>query len=137
MAGEENLIPLNQRTKEEQREIASKGGKASVEARRRKKTMRENLEILLSLPLKGGKNDSIEDAEDLQSFSNANMTVEQALIMAQIKKAAKGDLDAFEAIRDLIGEKVTKSEVSVQNSGSPYEGLTTEELKKLIYDDKG
>lgn len=137
MAGEDNLIPLNQRTKEEQREIASKGGKASVEARRRKKTMRENLEILLSLPLKGGKSDNIEDAEDLQSFSNANMTVEQALIMAQIKKAAKGDLDAFEAIRDLIGEKVTKSEVSVQNSGSPYEGLTTEELKKLIYDDKG
>lgn len=132
MAGKDNLIPMNQRTEEEQREIASKGGKASVEARRRKKTMRENLEILLALPLQGGKSADIEKAKDLKSFSNANMTVEQALIMAQIKKAAKGDLDAFEAIRDLIGEKVSKTEVSVQNNSNPYEGLTTEELKKLI-----
>ena len=35
--GHENLKPLTQRTKEEQREICSKGGRASVAARRRKK----------------------------------------------------------------------------------------------------
>lgn len=137
MAGADNLIGkgFESRSTEEVREIASKGGKKSGEARRRKKTMRENLEILLSLPLKGGKGDDIEDAEDLQSFSNANMTVEQALIMAQIKKAAKGDLDAFEAIRDLIGEKISKSEVSVKND-NPFEGLSTEELKKLVGDEE-
>lgn len=137
MANEENLIPMNKRTKKEQREIAIKGGKASGEARRRKRTMRENLEMMLALPLKGGKSDNIEDAKSLQSFSKANMTVEQAIIMAQIQKAAKGDLYAFEAIRDLIGEKVTKSEVSVQNNNNPFDGLTTEELKKLVADDKG
>jgi hypothetical protein len=39
MAGTENLIPLPKRTKEEQREIQRKGGKASVKARREKKLM--------------------------------------------------------------------------------------------------
>lgn len=34
-----NLIPQNKRTKSEQREIAKKGGKASVKARREKKLM--------------------------------------------------------------------------------------------------
>lgn len=35
----ENLIPQNRRTKEEQRAIASQGGKASAKARREKKLM--------------------------------------------------------------------------------------------------
>lgn len=47
-----NLIPQSERTKEEQREIARKGGIASGKARRRKKLIREQLELLLSLPLK-------------------------------------------------------------------------------------
>ena len=51
MAGEENLIPMSERSKEEVRELAAKGGRKSGETRRRKKTMRENLEILLSMPL--------------------------------------------------------------------------------------
>lgn len=37
----ENLIPLNQRTKEAQREIRSKGGKASAEKKREIKKMSE------------------------------------------------------------------------------------------------
>lgn len=37
--GSENLRPFNTLTEEEQREIASKGGKASVESRREKKIM--------------------------------------------------------------------------------------------------
>nr|DAO43720.1 MAG TPA: hypothetical protein [Caudoviricetes sp.] len=139
MAGEENLIPLNQRTKEEQREIASKGGKASVEARRRKKTMRENLEILLSMPLKPGKGADIDNAENMKDFSKENVTVEQAMLMAQIQKALKGDIYAFEAVRDLIGERpVNKTEVSADvKTENPFDGLTTDELKKLIADDKG
>ena len=49
MANEDNLIPMNKRTKSEQRKIASEGGKASGESRRAKKTMREYADFLLSL----------------------------------------------------------------------------------------
>lgn len=41
VGGNGNLIPLNRRTKEEQREICSKGGVASVRTRRMKKELRE------------------------------------------------------------------------------------------------
>ena len=47
MANEENLIPFNQRTESEQREIAKKGGEASAEARRKKKSRQELLQTFL------------------------------------------------------------------------------------------
>jgi hypothetical protein len=43
----ENLIPLDQRTKEEQREIQKKGGQASVAARRKKRDIKKALQVLL------------------------------------------------------------------------------------------
>ena len=137
MANEQNLIPNSERTPSELREITSKGGKASGEARRRKKSMRENLEILLSMPLKKGKGADIEKGKNLQEFTTQNLTVEQAVLLAQIKKALKGDIYAFETIRDLIGEKpVNKSEVSASvKAENPFEGLSTDELKKLINDE--
>ena len=82
MSGEENLIPLNQRTKEEQRAIASAGGKASGEARRKRKTLKEELLLMLS------------EGETQQSVT-----------LALIEKAMSGDTKAFEVIRDTIGEK--------------------------------
>ena len=48
MANNENLIPMNERTKKEQREIARQGGIASGEARREKATMKKTLEMLLN-----------------------------------------------------------------------------------------
>lgn len=47
VGGNGNLIPLNQRTKEEQREIQVLGGKASVESRRKKKELREFMKDFL------------------------------------------------------------------------------------------
>ena len=137
MAGEENLIPFNERTEEEQKRIARMGGKASGEARRRKKTMKENLELLLTMSVGKGKKADIEKGENIKDYAKENVTVEQAMLIAQIQKALKGDTQAFEMIRDLIGEKaVDKKEVSASvQHDNPFEGLTTEELKKLIDDE--
>ena len=137
MAGEENLIPFNERTEEEQKRIARMGGKASGEARRRKKTMKENLELLLTMSVGKGEKADIEKGENIKDYAKENVTVEQAMLIAQIQKALKGDTQAFEMIRDLIGEKpVDKKEVSASvQHDNPFEGLTTEELKKLIDDE--
>ena len=137
MAGEENLIPFNERTEEEQKRIARMGGKASGEARRRKKTMKENLELLLTMSVGKGEKADIEKGENIKEYAKENVTVEQAMLIAQIQKALKGDTQAFEMIRDLIGEKpVDKKEVSASvQHDNPFEGLTTEELKKLIDDE--
>ena len=137
MAGEENLIPMSERSKEEVREIARRGGIKSGETRRRKKTMKENLELLLTMSVGKGEKADIENGENIKDYAKENVTVEQAMLIAQIQKALKGDTQAFEMIRDLIGEKpVDKKEVSASvQHDNPFEGLTTEELKKLIDDE--
>ena len=82
---------MNKRTEEEQREIARKGGIASGEARRRKKTLREEL------------------IELLETNDNNNK-----ISIAILNKALNGDIQAFTTIRDTIGEKpVDKVEADV------------------------
>ncbi len=105
MAGEENLIPFNELTQEEHREIAKKGGEASVKARRRKKQMKETLDILLGLKMKGGKECDIDNIKDFASLNGKNITVEQAIVVKQIQKALKGDLNAAAFIRDTSGQQ--------------------------------
>lgn len=85
MANEQNLIPQNKRTKSEQRAIAAAGGRASGEARRARKTLREELLLLLS-------------------EGDTQKTVSVALV----QKAMSGDTKAFEVLRDSIGEKPTE-----------------------------
>lgn len=82
LANTENLVSLADRTTEEQRAIASAGGKASGEARRKRKTLKEELLLMLS------------EGETQQSVT-----------LALIEKAMSGDTKAFEVIRDTIGEK--------------------------------
>lgn len=45
--GTKNLIPVTERTKEEARELASKGGKRSGEVRRKKADLRKSMQMLL------------------------------------------------------------------------------------------
>ena len=52
----DNLIPFNEMTENEQRTLASKGGKASAEARRKKATMLSVLENLLDEIPENAKN---------------------------------------------------------------------------------
>ena len=82
MANEQNLIPNSERTPSELREMARNGGLASGEARRKRKTLKEELLLMLS------------EGETQQSVT-----------LALIEKAMGGDTKAFEVIRDTIGEK--------------------------------
>lgn len=91
MANEKNLVPLNRRSKEVQREIQEKGrraNKAKIEAR---KTLKEELLTLL-----------------------AQGDTQERISLALIQKALKGDTKAFEVIRDSIGEKQTEK---IEQSG--------------------
>ena len=80
MANEQNLKPVS--SKKEARERGRKGGLASVESRQKRKTLKEELLLMLS------------DGETQQSVT-----------LALIEKAMSGDTKAFEVIRDTIGEK--------------------------------
>ena len=89
-----NLIPQSERTKDEQREIAMQGGIASGESRKRKKLLRECLEELL-------------DTEQEVKINGVTLkkTNAELLSVTLMKKALKGDVKAFEVLRDTAGEK--------------------------------
>lgn len=72
-------------------EDAKKGAKKSAEARRKKRDLRQAIEILLETDIEG---------DDGQMQSGA-----EALAVAQFKKALKGDTRAFEVLRDTAGQK--------------------------------
>jgi hypothetical protein len=107
----ENLISLADRTTEEQREIASMGGKASAEARRKRKSMKEQAELLLSLAVKKPKLKSVMSELGLDEEEQTN---QMAMIISVMNKAiTKGDVQAFNTLQATIGEKpVEKIEVS-------------------------
>lgn len=79
------------RTPEERQEIARKGGIASGEARRRRKSFSDVFETFLNGEYADKKGKMASGAE--------------VLGMKVIEKALKGDLKAFELIRDTVGEK--------------------------------
>ena len=100
MTGKDNLIPMNERTKGEQREIARKGGKASGQARRRKRTMREAAQLILYSRV------SPEIAATLMQYGIEEQDcTNMVLLMAKaVQMAADGNMRAAEFIRDVLGE---------------------------------
>lgn len=112
---DKNLIPFNELTKEEQRKIAQMGGIKSGEVRRERKKLKELLEIALLLADEG-------------TGEQNDMSITTALI----KKATKGDVSAYLAIRDTLGEKpVDKQEISAKGINVV---VGSEEDKELIED---
>lgn len=113
---EDNLIPFNERTEEEQRRIASMGGKASGEARRRKKTMREQFDLLLSLPVKqdGKIGEKVKKVADDLGIPVEELDNQMAMCINMFANAmGKNPTQAFEKIQATIGEKpVEKIEIS-------------------------
>lgn len=131
----DNLIPQSERTKAEQREIARKGGIASGEKRREKKAMKETLETLLQMPLKSGKATGLDEIKNIAALKGKNITVQEAIMLAQIQKAMKGDTKAAEYVRDTSGNKLKEGVELSGGINNPFAGLSTDELRKLIGDD--
>ncbi len=95
---------FSNKTPEERRELGRKGGIASGEAKRKKKAMRERLEILLELPMRSGKGADLETIKNFAALKGKNITVQDAMMIAQIQKALKGDTTAAAFVRDTAGE---------------------------------
>ena len=111
MANEQNLwrgFPEDM-TPEERRAITSKAGKASGEARRRKRTMREAAQQILSAGLIFGD----DNAKDILAALGIEVpTNADGLMLVATLKAARGDVEAMRFVRDTGGE-VPTSKVEV------------------------
>lgn len=109
---------LKRLSTEEARRIGKKGGVKSAQARRQKKTFKELLKIALEMPAGNGKTNAEE------------------IVASMIRKAQEGDVKAFEAVRDTIGEK-PKDNVDVTTREDIPEGTSALYAKiKAAYVDK-
>ena len=132
MANEQNLIRLSPK---EARELGSKGGKASVESRRERKMLREAMEICLS-----GKNipEDLKQKLIADGHNPDELDHRFAGCLAMIEEMEKGSVAAYNAIRDIIGEKPSDDisidmprgiTIQVVNVGEEYLSDNEQEIK--------
>lgn len=116
--GQENLIPMNARTKDEQREIATKGGIASGIVRKEKATMKETLRQML------------EEVADIEGNDN-KLTYRQLATLGLIKGSIQGKADNYKTILEAIGELSNEIKVTPEINISVVDN---EELEKALYE---
>lgn len=92
-------------TREELAECGRIGAAKSTEVRRRKRMLKDALETLTGMKLKGGPEADIEAIQSMQELKGANITVGEAIMLAQIQKALKGDTTAAQFVRDTMGQR--------------------------------
>lgn len=115
MANEQNLIPWNKRTESEQREYAKKGGQKSGEVRRQRKAMREQMEMLLSLPFNIKDNNGNDIAEMLSELGIEKESIDNQMAMiislwqtATNSKSAQ-QIQAVREIREIVQDEKNAS----------------------------
>ena len=125
MANEENLVSLADRTTEEQRAIASAGGKASGKARRNKKLLRDCIDYLFER----------EDKTVLDTEGNPMSGAEQLAYNLFVKALGEPDTAkaarAFEVLRDTAGQKPVEKVVI-----SEIDTDVIDEVERMVNNDE-
>lgn len=114
-AGKKNVIPINTRPIEEQKVIREKGIKASIESRKKRKTIAEGIEIALKSKVPGQYGDIKSICDELFGEKKTRTNID-GLIGALFRELySEGNRDvrydrmkAFELIRDQVGENPDK-----------------------------
>lgn len=105
MSNEHNLKPI--RSESEARELGRRGGKASGEARRRKAALRDTMNRLLTMQVE------VEGLSDVLRADGSESTYEGLIAMAMIQEASQGNVKAYQAIMQTVGQ-TDKSEADLE-----------------------
>lgn len=100
MANEQNLRPV--RTKKEARERGRNGGKASGIARRKKKSLLECAKRVLEADIPEKQYKVLE--KQIGSLKDDENTLFTASVAVMVNKALKGDVKAFNSIKDIVAQ---------------------------------
>lgn len=114
--GTKNLIPLNKRTKEEQKVITSAGGKASQAVQRANRTAKEILNEFLSQP----------------NTEFPNMTNKEVMEMRLLRAGTndQASLKAIDMIHEMIDEKPAQK--VEQRAATTFKYVTTEQTEEAF-----
>lgn len=123
MAGYENIKDANSnRTPNERRELAVIAGKASGEARRRKATLRDTMNRLLTMQV------DVPELSDILKADGGESTYEEVIAMAMIQQAMMGDTKAYKVIMDTIGQ-TKKSDLDLEEQTSKIQLINAQKEK--------
>jgi len=111
----ENLMPIEEvnsrRTREQHSADSKRAGQASAEARRKKKAIKETINLMLEMPVFNEK--MKKQMQDL-GFIDEELTNQTALVLALYKRALSGDVMAFNTLADRSGEIVKQKVETTQ-----------------------
>ena len=118
---EQNLKKYSEYTESEKAEFHRQGGIASGQSKRRRKTFAETLQAALAREI------TVEQGKEKLQALGYDGTWMDLLSQAQVDRAAKGDTEAFRAVRDTIGENPRQS-VDVGLTSGPVSGMDLSQL---------
>lgn len=108
MASNENLVPFtSDQSREEAVRNGRKGGIKSGESRRRTAALRDTMNRLLTMKVE------VEGLSDVLRSDGGDSTYEEVITMAMIQQAMLGDVKAYKAIMQVVGQ-TDKSEADLE-----------------------
>lgn len=113
----DNLVPFKKGDTTDKAENGRLGGIKSGESKRRMKTFKEELQAILETEMLNAKGEKISYQKNINS--------------ALILKAAKGDVRAYEVIRDTLGQRPKDEKEVVVMSGDDGLKINLELVKSL------
>lgn len=108
-----NLKPVDKTQKKRASELGKKGAKVTNDIIRRKKDIRNIAIEMMELSLKDGKLDELTS----MNVKGKNLTVKEAIVFAQFKKAMEGDENALKIVLQFVGDKLLQ--VQGDNPNNP------------------
>ena len=134
MANEQNLKHFtSDQNREKAVENGKKGGVASGEARRRKRTIRE---LAATIGASKIKSDKLKDALHQMGVDDDDMTYNAGIVAVIAREALKGNAKNIDQWLELMGEKRTAIDLNGNLNAnvkqhSALDELTVDELRKL------
>ena len=136
--GHENLIPLNQRSEEDVKRIASQGGKASAKVKRERATLKKATEWLMTMDLSEIKTKNFEKGSLAEFFATRGFDISQldASKLATLGNwlgAVYGNSSNYRTLGDYNNESVEDSSVSTPTL--KIEVSDNSNLEKVLYEE--
>lgn len=131
-----NLIPLNERTKDEQKVITTMGGLASGESRRKNASIKQSLKRILNSGFRLPTEIKDEEVKGFVSKLNSigvdtkNLDLVDLMNLGQILSAIGGKAENYKALMDITEEQ--------EDTGTPIVEINVVDnsnLEKVMYEE--
>ena len=117
MANEENLIPMNERSKSEVRELGRKGGIESGRVRKQNADLKKRLKEIANMALRDG---DIDEITTLADAKNANLSISDALLVKLIAMGLGGNIKAMNTLMGMLGNDPGEAQEAPQSKANGF-----------------